>query len=157
MERQEKTEAASGLLKEELKAYLRQRNMRVTPERLRIMEHICSLAYPATIEEIHKSVASVFHVSLATVYNTVQLLMKAGFISCRAGADGKTLYGPVAGDSVAFVCRICGKTKYERINLRVVGAPPLKSRGFSTEDVVVTVSGLCRSCSIKESKIRNRK
>ena len=61
--------------------YMQMHRMRKTPERYAIMEKVFDTVSHFSIDSLHTLVESDgYHVSRATVYNTIELLIEAGLV-----------------------------------------------------------------------------
>ena len=74
-----------------LRAKLRSEGLRCTPQRLAIYETLCDCSHP-TAEELHAEVSQRLSVSLATVYNTLDLFSSAGIILRIPSKSGSFRY-----------------------------------------------------------------
>lgn len=136
------TETAYDLL-----ARMRERNVRITPQR-RAVAAAFELAGPVhlTAEQVlDRARAVVPEVSRGTVYNTLNELVRAGELRAVQLDDGPLRFDPnVEGDHHHAVCRVCGVVDD-------IGAPSwadaAAASGFVVERVEVIVRGLCRTCA----------
>ncbi|MCB0179783.1 MAG: transcriptional repressor [Anaerolineae bacterium] len=91
---------------------LKERGLRVTPQRAIILEAIEGLSGHITAEDIFGVVKEVnSYISLATVYRTLELLKELGLIIESNMGTSTTHYALRAhGTHHHSVCRVCGKT-----------------------------------------------
>lgn len=138
----------------EFAAYMSRRSMRKTPERLAIYERALSMAGHFDTEALHKAMDdSDYHVSRATVYNTVNLLVEAGLLARHKFAAKHAQYEHVHAPSHHhhLVCTQCGKVK-ELVAPDVDNVVShLDVGSFTPTSVELNVMGLCRSC-VKKNK-----
>lgn len=92
---------------------LKERGLRVTPQRAIILEAIEGLSGHITAEDIFTVVKAVnSYISLATVYRTLELLKELGLITESNMGTSTTHYAlKTHGTHHHSVCRVCGKTK----------------------------------------------
>jgi Fur family ferric uptake transcriptional regulator len=89
MLRQKTKEAARKILTD----YLREKGYRKTPERYAVLEEIYSRKGHFDIETLHVSMKEKkFRVSLATLYNTIDILLKCKLIKKHQFGKNITLY-----------------------------------------------------------------
>ena len=128
--------------------YLTQHKLRKTPERYAILERVFAMADHFFIDALYKAIeADGYHVSRATVYNTLELLCEAGILNRHLFATNQARYEVARGSHLHLICRRCGK-------IREVDDPTLTERllsetydGFRPEYSSSIVYGLCDSCS----------
>lgn len=134
--------------------YLEEGAFRKTPERFAILDKILSLPHTFTIEQLNGELENdAYHVSRATVYNTVELLIKAGILR-KLFLDGVQMkYERISNVSYTYLmCTSCGKCKevkdYELsayMNARTYTA-------FHTSHFSMCVYGICNNCARKQKK-----
>ena len=93
--------------------FLESGSYRKTPERFTILEKILLLPHTFTIEQLNDEMEKEsYHVSRATVYNTVELLIAAGILR-KLFLDGVQMkYERITKVSYTYlICNSCGKIK----------------------------------------------
>ena len=131
-----------------LRAALRARGQRVTPQRLAIAAAVRDLDRHATAEQIYTDVAGRMPgVSLPTVYATLELLEEIGLVRRVATEGGAGVFDPRVEDHHHLVCRGCGAI------VDVDGAvdhaallAAARRAGFAADGAQVVIRGLCASC-----------
>jgi Fur family ferric uptake transcriptional regulator len=123
---------------------LRERGMRMTPQRERVMAAVTQLVH-ATPDQVADAVPEV---DLTTVYRTLELLEQLGLLAHTHLGHGAASYRLADDDHVHVVCHHCGS---------VVDAPrglaePLAQRladerGFVLDRSHFTVFGTCADCA----------
>lgn len=69
------------IIKEVLKQYLQEKNFRNTPERYTILEEIYNLNTHFNVDDLYmRMMEKKYHVSKATIYNTLEIFLDAGLI-----------------------------------------------------------------------------
>lgn len=71
----------TALIRDVLKNYLQDRGFRNTPERYTILEEIYSLDHHFNVDDLYLiMMQKKYHVSKATIYNTIEIFLDAGLI-----------------------------------------------------------------------------
>ena len=133
---------------DELRAALRARSLRVTPQRLAVHGALRALGRHATAEEVLARVhGTVPGVSLPTVYAGLELLADIGLAS-RVHAGRAVRFDPRADPHHHFVCDACGAVS--DLDAAVDLAPALaglRSSGAEPAGAEVLVRGRCAECA----------
>jgi Fur family ferric uptake transcriptional regulator len=135
---------------------LRDRGLRLTPQREMILSVMHDVEGLTTAEEIYAQVQSLTSaVDISTVYRTLDLLQRLDIVACVDPGDGQHRYEllGVHGPHVHLICASCGKVT--GIDLEEAG--PLAERlwanhGFVTDLDHLSIPGLCRACAEDMSK-----
>jgi Fe2+ or Zn2+ uptake regulation protein len=129
----------------ELRAALRSRGMRVTPQRLAVHNALHDLGRHSTAEEVLDRVhGTVPGVSLPTVYAALELLTDLG-LALRVHAGR---FDPRSEAHHHLVCTACGAVA--DLDADVELGPALeqaRSLGAQTSGAEVVVRGLCADCA----------
>ena len=137
----------------DLIAELKERGIRVTPQRSIILEAIESLPGHVTAEEVFKVVQGVnAYVSLATVYRTLDLLRDLGLVTeAHLSKTGMTHYAlSTHGTHHHAICRVCDQS----MELPQDFYDPLTERlhqdyGFIADTNHLIIFGQCANCQIQ--------
>lgn len=134
--------------------YLNQRKLRKTPERYAILERVFDMTSHFFIDSLYCAMeAEGYHVSRATVYNTVDLLVDAGLVRRHTFGTQPAQYEKISGltNHHHLVCSRCGKVKEMKdpeldrmINARRYGA-------FHPAYADLYIYGVCSRC-VRKSK-----
>ena len=143
--------------------YLQNRDLRKTQERFAILDAIYSIEGHFTMEELQVLMnASNFHVSRATLYNTIDLLIDARLV-VRHKFDNSSQYEKSFNTTTHFhrICTVCGTvTEVCDDELREM-IERTHSRGFTIEHTSLYIYGMCAKCMAvrkrKEKKIKEQK
>lgn len=74
-------EANSLVIREVLRQYLQEKNFRNTPERYTILDEIYALDHHFNVDDLYLIMQQKkYHVSKATIYNTIEIFLDAGLI-----------------------------------------------------------------------------
>jgi Fe2+ or Zn2+ uptake regulation protein len=133
---------------EELITALRERGQRVTLPRLLVHRYVRGSRGHVTPEQVHAELAPQHPgLSPATIYGTLALLEKLGFLRRVSTPRGGTVYDPRLDDHHHVICRACGRV--EDVDARVdtrAAAEAARAAGFRVEHGQLALSGLCDDC-----------
>jgi len=125
---------------------LRERGMRMTPQRQRVVDAVTRLVH-ATPDQVAELTPDV---DLTTVYRTLETLEQIGVLAHTHLGHGAPSYRLAEDDHIHVVCHHCSS---------VVEAPPgladelftrlLNERGFTVDRSHFTVFGTCADCLAK--------
>lgn len=74
-------ESNMGIIKEVLRQYLQDKKFRNTPERYAILEEIYNMDHHFNVDDLYLlMMKKKYHVSKATIYNTIEIFLDAGLI-----------------------------------------------------------------------------
>jgi Fe2+ or Zn2+ uptake regulation protein len=137
------------MTEEELKQALRERGMRVTPQRLLIHRALQEIGRHATADEVLRTVApSLPNASLPTVYGALELFEELGVVRRVAAGEGPALWDPRVDGHHHLVCRSCGKVIDIEGDLDLAALMRrARRRGFRPDSAELVVSGLCPDCT----------
>lgn len=133
---------------------LRKLGLVPTIQRVAVLEFLEKNHTHPTAEEVYCGVKTRFpSISKATVYNTLDVLKKAGTIRELTIAREAARYDYDSSSHPHFLCRICG-------NLIDVDLPcPIRSGdevlGHKVESVQTYLYGVCSQCRKKQKKDKN--
>jgi Fe2+ or Zn2+ uptake regulation protein len=134
---------------ERLVVKLRERGMRVTPQRLVIHRALCSQSQHMTAEQLLASVSNVLPgTSLPTVYATLELLESLELVRRVGTGNGAVVFDSRLDQHAHTVCRRCGAMA----DLEGSAAPDdalarASASGFVPDHAQLVVWGLCRTCA----------
>lgn len=133
---------------------LRERGLRVTPQRVRIWEVLAGSGGHLTAEEVWREVSRVLPgLELSTVYRSLDALCDAGLVVESRPPEGPRLFEARGERHPHLVCRECGgvfhpEREAERRLVEVLGEV---SGGFEVEEVHLVAVGVCSRCSGEEA------
>jgi len=128
---------------------LRDRRLRVTPQRIVIHRALCSQARHMTAEQVLASVSDVLPgTSLPTVYSTLELLEELGLVRRVGAGNGAVVFDSRVEPHAHTVCRRCGAIA----DLEGASAPKnalsmAAATGFAPDHAQLVVWGLCSACA----------
>ena len=144
-------EEVKALARERFTEYLEAHGQRKTPERYAILDAVYSSKGHFDIEGLHRTMVddSRFHVSRATLYNTIDLLAAAGLVVKHQFGDHTAHYERSLQTTPHhhLVCTQCGKVtefvsaELERDIARV------QTPDFRKTSYTLYIYGLCADCA----------
>lgn len=138
-----------------LSKYLETHHKRRTPERFAILDCAMETSDHFTIDSFHDQLEqNGFHVSLATVYSTLQLLVDCGLVRRHRFGSDSARYERVAGtpNHHHLVCSRCGKVKEVKDATIGEAISSIRYPGFAASWFSLNIYGLCRSCQKRQRK-----
>jgi Fe2+ or Zn2+ uptake regulation protein len=140
---------ASRQTEDELIDALRERGLRVTPQRLILHRVLAELGRHATADEILSAAGERLpNVSAPTVYATLELFEELGLVRRVPVDGGPVLYDPRADEHHHLACRSCGRVV--DLDATVDATPALRAArraGARPERADLLLTGLCPDCA----------
>ncbi|HLZ09536.1 MAG TPA: Fur family transcriptional regulator [Chloroflexota bacterium] len=141
----------AGELTRDAVTNLRNRGLRLTPQRLLILELLEHASGHIAAEDIYQQVLKRFPmINRSTVYRTLDVLEALGFVRHSHVEDGAARYH-LAGESrhVHLACHGCGEViDVTDLGIASVLSQSLAERfGFQADLTHFPISGLCRGCA----------
>ena len=135
-------------LRDQLTDFLKIKHLRKTPERYAILEKAVALSAHFGVDQLYNAMeAEGYHVSRATVYNTLELFCEAGILNRHIFSPNRVRYEVARGSHLHLICRLCG-------SICEISDLSLTSRlltadydGFSPEYSSSIVYGICADCA----------
>lgn len=138
--------------------YMTNRKLRKTPERFAILAKVFDTVTHFSIDSLHSLLETDgYHVSRATVYNTIELLIDAGLVRRHTFGSNSPQYEKIAGVSRHYhlVCTTCGKVKEIKDSEIDEILSSRRFHGFHPAFVDLNVYGTCSGCA-RRMKTRNK-
>jgi len=134
---------------ERLVGKLRERHLRVTPQRIVIHRALCSRARHMTAEQVLVSVSDVLPgTSLPTVYSTLELLESLQLVRRVGTGNGAVVFDSRIEPHGHTVCRRCGAmTDLEGTAAPEDALAKAGATGFVPDHAQLVVCGLCSRCA----------
>ena len=145
-------------VKQRLSNFLESRKMRKTSERFAILEKVWSMQVHFDVETLYNELErDAYHVSLATVYNTIDLLMECGLLRKHQFNSQPAQYEVALGSHFHLVCTQCGKVT--EINIDIKDTITANIKKFHLTHYSLYLYGICNKChqAIKRRKARMTK
>lgn len=153
-----KEEGSFEKVKETFTEFLKKNNHRKTPERYAILERICRYDGHFNAESLHKEMQLEYRVSLATVYNTLELLQQSHLIVKHQFGQQEAQYEKAFDDKVHhhLVCADCGKVKeFSDKQIRTT-IQAKRFAYFEASHYSLYVYGLCSKCKQKRKAVKQK-
>ncbi|QOG13328.1 transcriptional repressor [Arcobacter sp. FWKO B] len=133
---------------------LRQRNIKVTPQRLALVSELRDKGH-LSVEELFYNLKSKFpSISLATIYKNLNAMMENCFIEEVKIPYAKSKYEIAKDLHSHVVCEECGKVCDIDIDLSsVIKCDTISNSGFEVQKSALIISGTCCDCQSKKAKV----
>lgn len=139
--------------KERFKYFLKERNLKYTPERKEIIEAITRLQKHFDAEDIYQQLRKQkSNVSLATVYRTIPLLVDSGLIMGTLHCREKVLYEKIFNKRHHdhLVCISCGKIiEFYNKDVEKLQDEICHKYKFVATEHSLGIKGYCKECQDK--------
>lgn len=144
--------AGTQPFKEIFKSYLEGHHLRKTPERFALLDKAMTLQGHFGVDELYDAMEEIgYHVSKATVYSTLELLVDCGLLNRHLFASRKTRYEVAMGNHFHLVCSTCGKiTEIESPELLAI-SDSIDVGDFEPAYYSTVLYGTCSNCSKKKN------
>lgn len=132
-----------------LRHYLSQYHLRCTPERLVILGIVMATRAPFRPADLLRALADRdFHISQATVYNTLKLLEAASIVRRRPSSEAIEIFEYVesADEHLTLVCSRCGRSREVRDSELVKFLKLRRYPSFVMSGFDLFIHGLCSRC-----------
>lgn len=128
---------------------LRTEGLKITPQRVAILRFLDGNRQHPSVDEIHREVVKTFPtLSLATVYNTLDTLVKIREVKAVHVDETRKRFDPDTTPHHHAVCRHCGSIQdLHRDFGTTLDVPGDVSDGFRVESASVSFQGVCGDCS----------
>ncbi|HNS66094.1 MAG TPA: Fur family transcriptional regulator [Mesotoga infera] len=137
---------------EETIALLKSRGYRITPQRVAILRILKDNTCHPNVEDVFRSVIKIYpNISMATVYNVMEVLEREGIVKEIAVSNVSRRYDPNVNPHGHFICRVCEKVfDVSLSNMRSLGkCIPHEFDEFAIESLEVIYRGVCKDCKDK--------
>lgn len=137
--------------REKFRQYLADHKLRKTPERFALLDKAITLPGHFGVDVLYENMeSSGYHVSRATIYSTLELLVDCGLLNRHIFGSRKTCYEVALGSHCHLVCNACGRIReIEEEQLSNLASVDLD--GFNPTYCSTTVYGLCKDCAGKKN------
>lgn len=154
------TSVNADTLQKSFSDYLKNNKLRNTAERDAIFTMVCQTKDPFTLEMIWQQLEDInFHVSRASVYNTIELLLDAKIVVRHQFTSSIVQYELkyIAEQHNHLICTYCGtvrKMKNEKLNGLFTD---YKIPKFTSEYYALYFYGICSKCKYRMAQETTRK
>lgn len=131
---------------------LRNKGIRITPQRRVILEYMIKTTNHPTVEEIYKDLLpNNPGMSVATVYNNLNVLVKEGFVNEMKFSDVTSRYDFVGEQHHHIVCEKCNHISDFHFNQTNIIVDKAQSEtGYKVSNAKIELYGLCPKCQLEE-------
>lgn len=139
--------------------YLTQNGLSRTPARYKLLEYIYTHDNPINANVLYQDTKKVYKMSLATVYNTLNILVASSLIVKYRLANNTIYYEKNKHSQFhhIIVCTNCGKMRTFS-DVRLSNTIHTRTfKGFKAERHTLTIYGICNQCSKRLRKLENTK
>ena len=135
---------------ERFRAYLREHDLPVTPQRLAIADVLLGSDRHLSAEEVEGELrARGTKAGTATVYRTLDVLVESGLVVERDFGEGFRRFEPARDlpQHEHLLCTTCGAVEeFRDERLEQMTALVAESRGFARQKHRLVIYGVCRAC-----------
>lgn len=135
---------------EAFRAYLREHNLPVTPQRLAIAEVVLSPDRHRSADEIAQELrARGVAVGTATVYRTLEVLVRSGLVVERDFGEGFKRYESARDmpQHEHLLCTVCGRVvEFQDERLDRMSTLLAEMHGFARQSHRLVIYGVCPEC-----------
>jgi len=141
---------ASGPALDAFRAYLRDHNLPVTAQRLAIAAVVLGSSRHLSADDVARALASSgTPAGTATVYRTLEVLVRSGLVVERDFGEGFRRYEPARGEPhhEHLLCTVCGRVTELRDGRRDrMTALIAESHRFARQRHLLVIYGVCEGC-----------
>ncbi len=125
---------------------LREHHIKVTPQRLGIVEELMGKIH-LSVDELYDRMRGKFpSISLATIYKNINAMMEKNFISEVKIPNLKSKYELTKAPHSHLQCSRCGGVEDIVLNLEALIKEGEKSSGYKIEQESLVLTGVCPKC-----------
>lgn len=143
---------------EQFRTYLRQHNLPVTQQRLAIAGVVFASDRHLSVEEVASDVAAHGeNAGTATIYRTLDLLVKSGLVVERDFGEGFRRFEPSRGipHHEHLLCTVCGRVdEFRDERLERMTTLIAESHGYSRQRHRLVIYGVCTDCQRSGGPLR---
>ena len=132
---------------QELVFALREEGLRITPQRIAIVEYLLKTEDHPSAEQVHKVVQKKYPmVSLSTVYKTLDMLKKKKLVN-EIEVEGEARFDAHTDDHINLICMNCGKIQdLDETSLKEIQSRAAKKSKFAILKGSFELFGYCVNC-----------
>lgn len=152
-------ESVTAAVRQILTDYLHENKLRKTPERFALLDAVYSFSGFFSVQELEDYLeAHHFHVSKATMYNTLNLFMRMRLVNCHRLESGTKYEAGYANSSHCMqICTMCGKTTEVKSPELTATIQTVRLKRFRREAFSLYIYGTCSSCQAKLTREKNKR
>ena len=124
---------------------LKNKKVRLSHQRIKVLEYLVSYKYHPTVDQIYNGLKKdVPTLSKTTIYNTLDSFVDAGMLRVITIEDNETRYDIDTGDHGHFKCEICKEIYDFKFDISSITSDDLSD--FKVTDKNVYYKGVCPKC-----------
>ncbi len=133
---------------DELRNRLREHGMRMTPQRLAVLQALRSTDSHPTAEELRGLVQDLVpRVSLGTIYRNLHVLVEEGYVRRLPTPQGSHRFDGDLSAHLHVICRECGRISDVHLEIDALALERVTTlTGFSNLSQRVEFRGICPDC-----------
>ncbi|MBU3013803.1 transcriptional repressor [Poseidonibacter lekithochrous] len=126
---------------------LKNYNLKVTPQRVAIVEELYLNGH-MNIDDLYKKLLAKFpSISLATIYKNINAMVEKVFLSEVKIPNTKSVFELVKEEHAHLVCSECGNIEDMMLDVSSVLEEVTSKSQFKIESTNLVLSGLCPNCN----------
>lgn len=134
---------------------LKDAGFRITQQREAILKVLASTdAHPSARQVFQEAKKEYSGISLATVYNTLEILVKRGLIKVMDYQYTDNRHETNLDPHINLICTVCGKIQDFGEGLSIPEESVKKKLGFEVQEYRIEYYGLCADCMALSKKGR---
>ena len=134
----------------DFRTYLRAHNLPITAQRMAIAEVVLGSDRHLSAEEVEREVAGRgASAGTATIYRTLELLVRSGLVVERDFGEGFKRFEPARGvpHHEHLLCTVCGRvTEFRDERLERMTTLIAEAHGYSRQRHRLVIHGVCEQC-----------
>lgn len=131
-------------------AHLKEKQIRLTETRKAIIAYMIEAHHHPSAEQIFHDLQDKYtHMSLATVYNNLKILIEEGFVSeVKVSNDNTTYFDFMGHEHLHVVCEVCGSiTDFLDADTSLLVKQAEQKTGYKVTKNQFLIYGICPACS----------
>lgn len=126
---------------------LKEYNLKVTPQRLAIVEELYVNGH-MNIDDLYRKLLAKFpSISLATIYKNINAMVEKVFLSEVKIPNSKSVYELTKNEHAHIVCSSCGCIEDIIVDSSSVIQQVNTMNSFNVDKADIVLSGVCKNCS----------
>ena len=132
--------------KELIASNLRRHHLKVTPQRLKIVESLNKFGH-LNIDMLYQEVKETYpNVSLATVYKNISIMTENGLLEEVKVPECKSVFEISKAPHLHLHCSQCGKIEDFELDLDTVMRAVEEVSGYDVQSATLVIRGICPAC-----------
>lgn len=133
---------------------LRNSGCRITRQRKAVLDYLASTNAHPSARQVFQEAKKIYPgLSLATVYNTLETLVKRGLVKIIDFDAMDNRLEVNLNPHINLICNVCGKIQDFEYNAPLFSEAVTEQFGFHVRDYRMEYYGVCRACGTHNRKI----